>query len=78
MKKTKYVQNRFSAKKTHKLLQYGMELSDDLSFGKRMILCFCICVLKVSILPLSTILIFDFGIVPTVFVFHFKSIIIFD
>jgi hypothetical protein len=26
----------------------------------------CICVLEVSILPLSTILIFDFGIVPTV------------
>jgi len=32
----------------------------------------CICVLGVSILPLYTILIFDFGIVPTVifFVFH--------
>jgi hypothetical protein len=25
----------------------------------------CICVLRVSILPLSTIMIFDFGIVPT-------------
>ena len=78
MKKTKYVQNRVSAKKTHNLLQYDMELSDDLSFGKRMRLCFFICVLRISILPLSTVLIFDFGIVPTVFVFHFKSIIIFD
>ena len=34
----------------------------------------CVCVFGVSILPLSTILTFDFGIVPTVwelFVFHF-------
>ena len=29
----------------------------------------CICVLEVSILPLSTILIFDFGIVPRVWYF---------
>ena len=29
----------------------------------------CICVYGVSILPLSTILIFDFGIVPTVWYF---------
>ena len=47
-------------------MQYGLELSDDISFGKRMILCFFICLLMVSILPLSTILIFDFGIVPIV------------
>jgi hypothetical protein len=34
----------------------------------------CICVLRVSIFPVSRILIFDLGIVPTVwyfFVFHF-------
>ena len=37
----------------------------------------CICELEVLILPLSTILIFEFGIVPTLwylFVFHFNAI----
>jgi hypothetical protein len=38
------------------------------------VLCTCICVLWVSILPQSTIFLFDFGTVPTVmyfcFVFH--------
>ena len=37
----------------------------------------CICVLEISILLLSTILIFDFGIVPTVWYFWFFIIILF-
>ena len=38
----------------------------------------CICVLEVSILPLSKILIFDFGIIPSVvfFVIHYITIIL--
>ena len=35
----------------------------------------CICVLGISILPLSTILIFDFGIVPTVWYFWYFRIV---
>ena len=54
------------------LLQNGLELSNDLSFWKRMRLFFFICVLKTSILPLSTILIFDSGIVLSVFGFCFS------
>ena len=36
----------------------------------------CICVLELSILPLSTFLIFDFGSVPTVWYFLFFFILL--
>jgi len=36
----------------------------------------CICVLGLSIFPLSTILIFDFGIVPTVWYFLFFTLLL--